>query len=1404
MVVLFTNNSTIVIPAQFTIEPFYELVLNTSDSAVEKATQIAQTSPYESIVEENSLNQESTIVFYENQTMLMSNILKIKLNYDGSEGLDDSTKQTEIDNANTKYINALSYISTTQNNQITVQNNTSAGTASLIARSFSSNAYSSIQVSYNRINTRYIVYVFVCSNADIWTDNGTELVVDGNFGLIANGQEINGSTITPAISEESLTDANAVNYQTVIQLKNSDNSSNDGMFVLTGLDGNNVDLTFAVTNQEGYNLSTINQNTGRISFAESAKDVLIALRITVTNMYYLERVVDNEEVTYVRKNLVWNYYFKLKATQTIEVNYPFENDADVFRAYYEDEIASSTIGVSGYIRLKPYDVLNVGDRESANCLLIATNNINNTDIWSQLSFNVQYYNSNNDVWEDTNIYSLENSNNPGQYLRSITIPGNVSSNYEFTRIHVTSARSGVDAYINVRITQEVDSAPTLSYPTNSLTFAQDNKQYELREKTSLDSGDAITLTEYDTSVGLTRINVSANASKVYYEARAYNINDELLEGVTLNIENGVLTVQTDLTDAIKIKIFMRSDYGYFTLANENITYNIYYGNRVEIQPNYNHPLIAEDVETGDKYINCQVDDTAGASNRLYVSTLFNVVALDGSIVSLTSSNYSILDGHALVGGEGNPTLVYTVDSNGLFIDYSNASLPAGGYSITVQLNIDGTDSKEIEVRIFPSVATISDNSAEDPEIVACGGNIVLDKSRITFSGLDGVELYYYLGSNASPLTGDSWNIPAPSDIYVSDSLTEYVINIKNGAGITVRKVTLYAKVMPVYKLEACDGANAVTTSQGDKYASIPSGIKYNVASDASAMYFKFSETSNGQDYSLLSGNDLDLYTLSFELLNLNGEKIKDLTLNGTNTIIDGEFIYGTLNGKVIDFAMTAEDVLIRVTATLNAYFTYCANHEVQTEYGYAKQSIIIKLNKNIDSSRISVTSNNGQANLVTNPITLVASGVDLLDFLQDSQAINLYNTQGLSDCYLQDGSFSKYKFFQTLKTSTSLINGEDILQITFDNDKVLVQKNVAFASSEATIHSIDFYMLGVRIATVYFNIPRDFTYTFDSTFVTMHADEELDLTMLASSLIDYNEDIVGENNITYTLVSTSASTDNLSSYVVIADDSTTGNQILSVPTGKQNLEQNVTLIASVPVNDNYLTAKASVHILPKYTLEATDNVLYLGEDPYNYLQTTESGVIKQFNSSEVVETNLKSVRAGDEYYIPVYTYDENTSTTIESDFANPDVLEFKEYTLNGNSVTIIEVNNTCTNQSVTESNAIFYAPANVQDNITASLDVVLNSYIGEFYYVKNNSGNISYIKHSSMSNIKFYAIDYDGGLKLNYCQDNILQTKISAQEYKQQILIEADVAFVDSQSFSAKCYGVITLTIYPSLQLKVL
>ena len=140
--------------------------------------------------------------------------------------------------------------------------------------------------------------------------------------------------------------------------------------------------------------------------------------------------------------------------------------------------------------------------------------------------------------------------------------------------------------------------------------------------------------------------------------------------------------------------------------------------------------------------------------------------------------------------------------------------------------------------------------------------------------------------------------------------------------------------MPKYKLVAEHSENA-SVAQGEYFSSVFSGTVYDVSSSKNSTYFGLYSTNNGDSYT--TENDVTLYSLSFELLNLNGEHVANLQLYSDEIKDSNGYIYGTLDGKIISFRMFAQDFLIRVTATING--------DNPTGYGYSKQSILIKLLK---------------------------------------------------------------------------------------------------------------------------------------------------------------------------------------------------------------------------------------------------------------------------------------------------------------------------------------------------------------------------------------------------------------------------------------------------------------------------
>lgn len=1460
------------VSAVLTINPYYEIVLNKEGSSdiqleVKRANDIAKAHPYRDII--GQANLDNSIVIYVNEAIKMEDLLTITIN--------DADATTEgVDRVKNNYFGNFSYERENTSNSAVRFDDPSTRGIKLVGSNYSGTSYAKMKVKYNGELVGYVLNVFVCSNANIWDWGSENPTLNNNLGLSINAQNIEGlGVVSPATSQDSITSTNKVKSGIALNLNN--------MFTLKALGvTDNVELTFKVENLEGSNLSKIGTDNV-ITFYQSAKNVLIKLSVTAPKISYLKTLSDKDgNPVYTDSSLTWIYYFELMSTQTIEVKYPFENNSAEFNAMYDEEVLNdaSIKGVNGYVRLVPRDALNIGDE---NGILIAHDD-NGLSIWDQLIFTVQYYDATNRAWVDTTIYSLYDAKS-GKYLKTITLPGNISADYEYTRIHVTSKNSGVNAYINVKITQNKDDAPTINYPAKStITFTSDGNQYELRDKKVISKAvnnsvaDYINLTDYDTRDDINVLRIGLIGSNyVFYSVEVVGLNGNKFTGVYVTVdENGYIEIYKNSTydgEAFIIKVYLRSDYGYFVnSANQKVSYNIYYGNKTEVQSVYGSNTVEDNytvtitsglsvthlqegyvefnnvkydvyTEAGSseqyiiikgakfyirenseiyylaydvhRYLRYDIDDKNDDNNKIYLSDLFDIVSQDSSVVTLLDSNYDILP--------RNNYYTVTKDANNqLYIGYGtnngSVTVPHDGYTLLITLKIALSDNADdyvsatTVVRIFPSNATVSNenddtiNSKENPAFVACGEDFIITKSNIHFSGLDGEWLTYYLNNEELASSLDYWKITESSIIYNPlSSPKEYVISIKNG-DVIVRQIIYYVQVMPKYQLVAEHSDSAGVIGSGEDsvyYANIYSGTVYNTTISSNAVYFVLYNTKDGVNYTV--SDDLSLYTLSFKLLNLNGEFVSNLIIDAENKIINlaNGGIYGVLNKatKTIEFRMTAQDCLIEVIATLNAD----ANPQ---ENSYSKQSVLIKLIKNVDSSRVNFKSDNNLDNVETNPITLNANGVDLLQFLnkntnEEVERLNLYNKNDLSSYYLTGSSFSRKKFIELLDATFTTFdaNGEtvNVLTLVEDGDYLLVRPDSRYRKSEDTVHSITFSMLGVQLATVYFVVPRSYAFTFDSSFTTMYASDVLDLSLLASSLIDHNEDVIGDNKVYYKLVSTTASATNVEQYVAL--DSV--NQHLTIKANYQNIEQDVTLIAYCYAENEsgetvVYSAKATVHVLPKNTLEITQNVLYEnGANIQSYIKPKESGVDKQLSDC---------VSAGEDVAI-LYNNKKPDGTAFDTN----NTLEAYKISVQGNTDNMFVINN----KHNAQSNAIFYSAINAQDNLVAGLDVNLANYLGEFYYIQTLDSGVKNIRQSSVSNISYYDISFAEKLVTNAggspyteynavftpCENDVLSTSISAKEYTKYILVKADVNFVVGEPFTETCYGIIKLTIYPTIAL---
>ena len=1314
---IFIEGVYIEVQANITINPYYSIEFNLDNPAVKQAVDWANQNKYASVTE-----GKNAIVMYNTQTLQFKDMLKVK---------NDDTYS---------YINSFNYnLQENPNNMIKLQNATVPTSAQVLAQVFNELKYAKVGVSYKGVATGFEIIIIVIDNVDV--EKGLE---ENNIEGVVNKGSVDAK------------DAPKIKSNVVFSL-------ND-MYKLYNLSsGTNISLQFSVGNAEAVRYVSI--NNGTISFKDTAEDILVQIDIS-TNLKYLDDEGNVQE-------LKWTRYFMLQKTQQVTVTYPFENNATIFTEIYPDNEKyvnnnpdNYKTGVNGYIRVKANDVLKLSEMISA----IDTNT--NQDIWNRLLFTVQEYDIVTQNWKNSSLYSVTG--------RDFSIPSTFNKE-TYTRIHITST-GGVDAYVNVLLSTQDNAMPNLSmgYPSDKTHISTgDGKQYEYRDK-AFAGTDEISLMSYDSNVKVTRLSIgneSLTRERLYLSCKITGMNsmqEITIPGITAIIENGKLKVTKDENYTgvdFVVRVYVRTDYGFYMEHNDYRTYNIYYGNNISILP-------TSEMQDG-VHMELQLNEEDTSKNIIDLGSLFDVIVVDGTPINVTIDNYGIK-------AEGG-TFIYNayVDAQGkVLLDLNNnkTEIPVEGIKIIITLTLQGV-SCDFVLKVLPSSATIKNadesiNSAENPASLACddAGNITkansistfsldgttknstdsitVTKEDVTYKGLDDVVLSYKwlqeTGFTITPnneLDPTSWTITTNIKVYEPTLKTLYLA-LKNGETI-VRKVAFYIMIYPTYKIEVQENAN-VQVSGDVRFAEAYSGAIYNTNHNSSPLQFNFFKTSSGNNYASTLEN---AFVFSFDLLDINGNFVRELYLENGVVYFDNTKakIFGEIKGNVFHSYISAEDYILRINVKVSG--------SNSTKLGYSFQQIIVKFDANLTPSNVIVKSENNQANTPTNPIMLKGSGVDILNYI----TFNLFSSSSLSDVYLQNGAFVSKNLFDFFTHTSNTVQSEDILLLNEVDNKWILTKNTKYVTSENVVQEMTLYLFGAKMTVIYVSIPRDFAYTFDSTFTTMYASDSLDLKNLANSFVGESGSELHGGTISYSVIARSVGE---VSGISIA------NNILTISDNKDK-SQELVLLAKYVLENKVHTAKTVINVLPEYTLTSNQDIYYMEKDALDADFVKENFTFTYGGQSlNLANYNIEIIKSGKDL-------------SIESGvaFANYATINVKDKT----------ANNVLASSSVFvvfNENNVEYKEKIIQDNLTAGTGFTLQSYIGEFFIGEEKLNFTSFETYS----ISLGKADPE----LIPCEGNILKTEKSYEEVMQYVVVKAEL---NVNGEVAPYYGIISIRLYPTVNL---
>ena len=1356
------NNIGIEVVANVIIEPYYELTLNLLNSDIAEASKRAEKEPYISVLNGKDLNGVPTLVLYKAQTILLQNAFVVK-------------------NDVSTYVTNFNYsLELNPSNILKIQNATVPTTAKIIAQVFSGAEYAILSVNYNGVKTGFRVVIFIVDNANLELEGSDYGLVSNKVGEI----EVGGNNASEASIVQSTTEFNLRDMFKLYTISNSDEE---------------VTLNYKISNQSALNFANI--VNGYISFKDCANDTLVEVTITSS----LSRI-DQDAVVH---DLTWVRYFLLKATQFVDITYPYENNIIEFNQLYEDEHftegSANKLGMNGYVRVVAGELLNLGYGDNA--ILKVTHSTTNEDLWSLLQFTVQEYNIATQMWQNSSLYAVSG--------REFIMPMSISQDY-YTRIHVTSI-GGVNAYVNVLLSVSENAKPTLtlSYPTEtSRVGIADGKQYELRDK-NFSQTDIIDLVRYDAGAKATRISVGTTEqtlSRLYLSAVVTNETsvEPIDIGVTVAINQNMQLVITKLNSYIDgtgfaVRVFIRSDYGYYTIDGQKTTYNFYYDNNVSVRPM--HPVDQSGVnETITLSSNAQ-------DNILCLNDKFVIVTLDGVAVQLGAENFTLSVSSTYI------TYIAYMQNGKVYINLSEGEevLQASGEVLTITLNIVGNDPCEYKIRIIPSVATISNsanevNSAINPAILACGtqSSLNIPANFINYTNLDDVNLgFEWIGTGLSDFTivGDylsGYTIVSNKVVYEPLSYTLYLTITNLDNNIVVRNIPYYITLYPAYKVEVKTSDSVVDSGDGVVFGQVFSGTKYDVSSVSTPIHFGLRYTNDGINY--VENTEFSELTLSFALvLDSMATKFKELSFDGiyVKDNISGK-IYAEVYGMVVHSRLFAEDFVLRITASTNPQ-----NYQVSEPF--STKSILVKFIANIGAGNIVISDGFNSVNSETNPIVLSASGINLLDYT----TITLISSVNLSDVYLTNEILDKKKLFKLLNATYTTFEGENgqenVLHINLvEDDKIgLITKNKNYISPETIVHSITLTLNGVQVKNVYISVPRDFAYTFDSVFTSMYACDEIDLTLLSKTFVGQSGKELVDGNISYKLISST-----LGGYVndnnneIIADGTNNiiakiVNNILSIGEDFENYEQEITLLATFTVGegsgDKVYTAKTSIKVESSYDITVPSELKYISNDD-NFDISSLANVItlnqggQPINVLSELDTNLYS------YSIEKRTLAFNSNAVAQQeDIRN--AISSIEISVTSSSGALLAQNEM---YIIKNSGALAYSAASQQDYLISGTSINLANYVEgtEFYYY-DNLNSLKTFAVEGVSSYEVYLLDTQNNVdNIKLCEGKVLETKACASEQVVKLLLVANLS-VDGRDVE-QFFGIFTLTLFPAMSLNTL
>lgn len=604
---------------------------------------------------------------------------------------------------------------------------------------------------------------------------------------------------------------------------------------------------------------------------------------------------------------------------------------------------------------------------------------------------------------------------------------------------------------------------------------------------------------------------------------------------------------------------------------------------------------------------------------------------------------------------------------------------------------------------------------------------------------------------------------------------EFVLVVKNGP-TEVRKISYFLKLYPKIKIAVNQNSSAMV-SGGKTYARAYSGNLYSLTQSTNALSFSLGDIDSKDIYK--SKTDFTGLDFSANLLNTSGEKLeslkvyhyivknsdkyylsednayqadkdKEISVESVNNIIIydgiettgiGADVYrlnslifadnqGRIYGELIMSGDNKGEFHSRISASLyilqiNARVigaTEC--HKDDHSDCYSHKSIIIRFDQNVYSSRISVKSTDDLPNQSTNPIIL-SSEKDLAEYID----VSFINTSPFSKRYLENDQIDMKKVLGDFVFESSTFGYSDetksIFEVSYPD--MIIAKNPLYLSSETTIKSVTLYLNGVELCDIYFELGKDFSYTYDTIFDTMYACDTLNLNYLASGLIGFSGNQLSDGTLTYSYVSSTYGTEG---EIITINE----NNILSVNDDFKNKDQDVTLLAKFVGEDNSTyTAKTVLKILKEYDLKSTQDVYYNISVPYvsseefnSFLTFTHGGQKQDLSNfskgitsskiSENPENPSGKIASADIYKVDISVNNTGESTTTYATCSIYNVVNNKY-----------------------KGSDVLYSEAQVEQDVVGGSSINLNNFLGEF--VLANGG---------WDSLDAKIDGYDGGLLLTY------------------------------------------------------